>query len=329
MSDDLTITPKPITVTADALSKIYGEHDPALTYQVSPALIPGDTFNGALSRDPGENVGTYAILQGTLTAGSNYTITFVSDDLTITLRMITVTADDQLKPEGYQDPPLTYQVTSGSLAFDDQFSGVLEREPGEAIGTYAIWQGTLAINANYNLSFVPGTLIIIPVVTVTVDDDQSKVYGEDDPVFTYTPSDPSVVFTGALSREPGEDVADYPITIGTLGAQGYHIDLITANFLITSNPITVTADDLSKIIGDADPPLTYQVTSGSLVFDDQFTGGLEREPGEEIGTYAILQGTLSILDGNNGANYTLHFIPGNFLIQPIPVFTIFLPLITR
>ena len=41
-------------------------------------------FSGALSRDSGEDVGIYLINQGTLTAGSNYDITYLSDDFEIT-----------------------------------------------------------------------------------------------------------------------------------------------------------------------------------------------------------------------------------------------------
>ncbi|MBW6467337.1 MAG: fibronectin type III domain-containing protein, partial [Brevefilum sp.] len=322
----LVVSPKPITVTADAQSKVYGDNDPDLTYEVYPALVSGDSFSGALSREPGENVGGYPILQNTLSAGSNYTITYVPANLAITTRPIEVTADDKSKTVGDNDPALTYQVTDGSLAFTDQFTGSLIRDPGEDIGTYPILQGTLALNANYDLSFVPGTFTItaLPTVQVTVDEGQSKVYGENDPVFAYTASDPTVEFTGALSRVKGENVGAYTITIGTLTAEGYQINLVTANFSITPKPITVTADNQSKTVGDDDPLLTYHITSGGLAFDDQFIGSLEREPGEDVGTYAILQGTLAL-----NANYTLTFIPGDFVINPSEGFTIFFPLITR
>jgi hypothetical protein len=74
----------PITVTAIALSKVFGTSDPVLTYSVVPALQAGDSFTGALTRVAGENVGTYAISQGNLSAGSNYLITFVGANFTIT-----------------------------------------------------------------------------------------------------------------------------------------------------------------------------------------------------------------------------------------------------
>jgi hypothetical protein len=61
------ITPRAITVTANAKSKIYGNLDPVLTYQFTSAmLVSGDTFSGSLSRAAVEAVGDYAIQQGTL-----------------------------------------------------------------------------------------------------------------------------------------------------------------------------------------------------------------------------------------------------------------------
>lgn len=77
------ITALPITVTANALSKAEGSTDPTLTYTSDPALFAGDSFSGALTRVAGETPGPYAISQGTLSAGSNYSISFVGANLTI------------------------------------------------------------------------------------------------------------------------------------------------------------------------------------------------------------------------------------------------------
>jgi len=78
-----SITPYPITVTADAKSIQQGDDDVALTYSVDD-LLGSDVITGALTRDVGDTAGTYAILQGTLSAGSNYIITFNGADFVIT-----------------------------------------------------------------------------------------------------------------------------------------------------------------------------------------------------------------------------------------------------
>lgn len=132
-----------------------------------------------------------------------------------------------------------------------------------------------------------------------------------------------------MSREAGEDADVYAITIGTLSAgDQYAITFIPANFTITPRPITITADDKEKVEGEADPALTYGITSGSLVFSDAITGALVREAGEAAGTYDILIGTLAIDDGNNGDNYNLTFVQGTFTIRSAMTY-IYLPLILR
>jgi hypothetical protein len=92
------ITQRPITITANAESKVKGNVDPALTYTITSGnLIKGDELSGNLTREPGDTVGTYPIEIGTLTAGHNYYITFVSANLTIELNTdVMSTAENQL-----------------------------------------------------------------------------------------------------------------------------------------------------------------------------------------------------------------------------------------
>ena len=54
----LTVNAKDITVTADAVSKTYGDADPTLTYKVE-GLVNGDELTGELKRVAGENVGEH------------------------------------------------------------------------------------------------------------------------------------------------------------------------------------------------------------------------------------------------------------------------------
>ncbi|NBW92550.1 MAG: hypothetical protein EBR53_08900, partial [Actinobacteria bacterium] len=87
---NLTITPKPVLVTANAQTKVYGDNDPALTYSTI-GLLGNDTLSGSLNRAPGSDVGSYAIGQGSLSVGSNYTLNFTGNTLTITPKPIVVT----------------------------------------------------------------------------------------------------------------------------------------------------------------------------------------------------------------------------------------------
>ncbi|MUP37247.1 MBG domain-containing protein, partial [Labilibaculum euxinus] len=183
VSQGLNITQKAITVTADAgQTKVYGDADPTFTYTTSATLESGDSFTGALSRATGEDVGSYAITIGTLSAGSNYDLTFVSKAFSITQKAITVTVDaGQTKVYGQADPTLTY-TTSATLESGDSFSGVLSRTSGESVGSYAILQGTLSAGSNYDLTFVSKDFAVTQKqITITADAGQTKVYGDADP----------------------------------------------------------------------------------------------------------------------------------------------------
>src|SRR5206468_2798932 len=119
----------------------------------SGTLAGSDSFAGALTRVAGENVGSYPVQPGTLTAGGNYALSYVGADLSITPRPLGVTADPRSKVYGEADPALAFQTTSGALIGSDSLSGALSRVAGENVGTYTILQGTLTAGANYALSY--------------------------------------------------------------------------------------------------------------------------------------------------------------------------------
>src|SRR6202007_2362429 len=174
---NLAITPATLTVTANGQTKVYGSTDPALSYTVVSGLQFADTagsvLNGSLTRAAGENVGNYAINQGTLASNPNYTIAFNGANLAITPATLTVTANGQTKVYGSTDPTLSYTVVSG-LQFADTarslLNGSLTRAAGENVGNYAISQGTLASNANYAIAYNGANLAITPAtLTVTAN----------------------------------------------------------------------------------------------------------------------------------------------------------------
>ena len=124
MGANLAVTAAPLTVTADAQSRLYGAANPALTY-VSSGLLNGDALSGGLATTATttSNVGTYGITQGTLAASPNYALTYVGANLTVTAAPLTVTADAQSRLYGAANPALTY-VSSG-LVNGDALSGGL------------------------------------------------------------------------------------------------------------------------------------------------------------------------------------------------------------
>ena len=163
----LTVTPRSITVAADAGSRTYGDANPALTYQVGGSgLVNGDTLPGGLATaaTAASNVGVYGITQGTL-ASPNYVVSsFTGANLTVTPRAIAVAADAKSRAYGDANPALTYQVGGSGLVNGDTLSGALvtSATASSDAGVYGITQGTLAASSNYAFAFVGASLSVMP-----------------------------------------------------------------------------------------------------------------------------------------------------------------------
>ncbi|HEH9590467.1 TPA: two-partner secretion system adhesin CdrA [Pseudomonas aeruginosa] len=324
VGNDLRITPAQLNVIADAKTKVYGDLDPALTYQVS-GLKRGDTAGavlngGSLSRVAGENVGVYGINQGGLgLVSSNYTLNYQGNNLTITKALLNVIADAKTKVYGDADPALTYQVSglkNGDTAGAVLNGGSLSRVAGENVGVYGINQGGLGLlSANYDLSYQGNNLTITKALLNVNADAKTKVYGDADPSLTYQVSGlkngdtaGAVLNGGSLSRVAGENVGVYGINQGGLALNSGNYDLSYQgnNLTITKALLNVIADAKTKVYGDADPSLTYQVsglkngdTAGAVLNG----GGLVRVSGENVGNYAIQQGGLGLVSGNYDLAY--------------------------
>ncbi|MBG5757383.1 hemagglutination protein, partial [Pseudomonas aeruginosa] len=318
--NNLTITKALLNVIADAKTKVYGDADPSLTYQVS-GLKNGDSagaiLTGGLNRAAGENVGVYGINQGDLALNSgNYDLRYQGNNLTITKALLNVIADAKTKVYGDADPSLTYQV-SGLKNGDSAGSiltGGLNRAAGENVGVYGINQGDLALNSgNYDLSYQGNNLTITKALLNVIADAKTKVYGDADPSLTYQVSglkngdSAGAILTGGLNRAAGENVGVYGINQGDLALNSGNYDLSYQgnNLTITKALLNVIADAKTKVYGDADPSLTYQV-SGLKNGDSAgaiLTGGLNRAAGENVGVYGINQGDLALNSGNYDLSY--------------------------
>jgi len=331
-----------LTFTSTDLSKTYGSDGSAAlpsAYTVSgfdPGVAGaylGDTAATAFSGAPGlSSAGAAAgasvsggpyqitIATGSLVSTSGYAFQFVSSGLfTVNPALLEVTANPQSKVYGTADPTLTY--TFSGLVNDDTsavFSGALGRAAGENVGNYAINQGTLSAGANYTIDFTGANFAITQALLSVSANAQTKVYGAKDPKLTFTFSglvngDTSAVFTGALTRDAGQNVGNYAITQGTLAASNYTISFTGANFAITPATLTYIANSTNRTYGSDSPALSGKVTgfvngdtlasatSGTLSFTTSATQA------SNVGTYAV---TGSGLSANNG-NYVFVQAQGN------------------
>uniref|UniRef100_UPI0040486508 MBG domain-containing protein n=1 Tax=Algoriphagus sp. TaxID=1872435 RepID=UPI0040486508 len=79
------VTPASLSLKVNSATKIYGQADPVYTYSLQ-GLKGADTegiLSGALTREAGEELGTYRISAGTISAGTNYTLSVTDANLQI------------------------------------------------------------------------------------------------------------------------------------------------------------------------------------------------------------------------------------------------------
>jgi pectin methylesterase-like acyl-CoA thioesterase len=164
-SSTIIINPASLTVNADTVTKTYGNADPVLTYSLtSGSLVTGDNFSGDLSREAGESVGTYLILQNTLSAGANYTITYNTGSLFITPRTLKITASDRNRECGDSISLGNSAFTSDGLVPGDSIDSVRFSSDGisAGVGNYAIVPSNASGSAllNYDIQYINGTLVV-------------------------------------------------------------------------------------------------------------------------------------------------------------------------
>ena len=241
-----------------------------------------------------------------------------TEELTITPKPVTVTANSYNKTYGASDPEFTVTVV-GTLG-TDKVTYNLSREAGEGVGTYPITASGDAIQGNYNVTYHPGTLTI--TAATRPEDRQPGVTSYEG---VYDANDHTITVDNVLdgdvveySYDGGEtwttnlnqykDVTETTIKVRVTNAN-YDPSLVEleGTVKITPKPVTVTANSYNKAYGATDPTFTAKV-EGTLG-TDAVNYILNRETGENVGTYKIL----AIGDATQG-NYSVTYYPGTLTI---------------
>ncbi|MCC9065454.1 MBG domain-containing protein [Flavobacterium piscisymbiosum] len=331
VNGNLTITKALLTITADDKTKVYGTANPTLTASYL-GFVNGDTATNLTTAptittiaDDTSPVGTYTITASGAVS-DNYDFTYVNGNLTITKATLTITADDQTKVYGAANPTLTASYsgfangeTSASLTTLPTISTTaLDASP---VGTYTI-TASGAVSDNYDITYVNGNLTITKAALTITADDQTKVYGTANPTLTASYSGfvngdtatnlitPPTISTTALDASP---VGTYTITASGAVSDNYDFTYVNGNLTITKALLTITADDQTKVYGEANPTLTASYsgfvngdTATNLITPPTIsTTALDASP---VGTYTITA------SGAVSDNYDFTYVNGNLTI---------------
>ena len=291
-STQADITPRSLNITAQDLSKVYGDLDPLLAFSVGGlGLVGNDTlatvFSGNLSAVTGANAtaGTHAITQGTLVVNNgNYQIGgYTAGTLTVTKATLRLTAADAAKVYGAVDPTLGFTVNTADLKYADTAAVVSGVQLSTVTGAAAT-AGTHAITAsggsadNYDIVATGGTLAVSKATLRLTAADAAKVYGAADPTLGFTVNtadlkytDTAAVVSGVqLSTATGANATAGTHAITASGATADNYDVVASNGTLTVAKATLlaSASDATKVYGAADPTLGFTVDASQLKYND-------------------------------------------------------------
>ena len=328
-SGTLTVGKATLTVTADNKSMPLGGPLPILTVSIT-GFVNGDNASSLTTQPTATTTATAASPAGIYTitpsggSSSNYTFSYVNGTLAVATAVLTIRADPAGSVYGAALVPGGSLTVSYSGFVNGDGPGSMTVLPivtntafaGAPVGSYTLIPSG-AVNPNYAIVYVNGDYTISPATLTITANDASMTYGGTAPSLSVSYSGfvngdnasslttPPTITTTATSSSPA---GDYPITAS--GAMDLNYSFAYTPGTLTINPaaLLVTAKAQTKVYGAPDPPFTYTV-SGFLNGDDTdiFTGSLSRDPGENLGTYPITEGSISA-----GSNYTISYT-GNYL----------------
>ncbi len=230
---------------------------------------------------------------------ANYTLvqpTLSADITDVELSITGLTGEDKIYDGTTEATANGSPVLSGLISGDDVS---LTGTPVYTFANSDVDTGIEITTTGFTLSGTDATnyTLIQPMLSASIspaelvvvaNSDQTKIFGTEDPIFTFTSSgfvvgEDESLFTGELTRELGEDVGNYAIELGTLDAgQNYTFDFTSADFEIL--PATQTGLEF------ADNTFTYDGTVKSLVIageaDDAVVTYVNNDQ-TEAGSYTV------------------------------------------
>lgn len=376
------VTPAPVTVTANDISKVYGStlnnnaSSTAFTVEAG-GLKNGNTITSVsltygAGAEPTTAVGVYPSVIPAVNTGTNgflpgnYTISYIAGNIKVNPAPLTITATDVNKPFG-----TTLTTQAGSAAFTSfglqnqesigsvtiiYGSGAAANDP---IGVYpaAITPSSASggtFNAdNYAIIYNAGKITVIPPVAIIVSGAISAVntiYGTPSTSAIFTVSGnglpAGILVTAPTGFEVSVDNSGFHpfVTVGqggNIAATTIYIRLaaktpagiysgdillssgsVTAtqfmpNSQVTPTPLTVTADNKTKVAGMANPELTVT-----------YTGFVNNETAAQLVVKPVITTPATALsvagqypitaNGAMSPNYTISYFDGVLTINALP-----------
>ncbi|MGB8131953.1 MAG: MBG domain-containing protein [Candidatus Angelobacter sp.] len=322
----LTITPAPLSVTADNASRVYGDPNPIFTGTVL-GIKNGDNITATYTSiaNPASGVGTYPIVANLIDLThklGNYTVTKTDGVLTVTQAPLSVTAADALRL--YGDPNPVFTGTIVGIKNGDAITATYS-SPATVlsdVGSYpiipALVDPTLKLG-NYAVTSINGVLTINPSPLTFTVANASRVYGNTNPNFTGTfvglknGDVLTLTFTSADITSP---VGTYPIVPAVSGAKAIDYSIVVKGgvLTITPAPLSVTGPSGSRLYGDPNPLSTIS----GLKNNDNITASVASPTATSApATYVTVP--VLVDPTNKLGNYTVTSKNGSLTVNKAPL----------
>jgi len=347
---ELTVTPAPLTVTANSASKVYGQTVTfAGTEFATAGLFNGDTVTSVTLTSLGAATtatvagSPYSIVPSAAvgTGLGNYTVAYANGELTVNPAALTVTANNKSKTYGQTVTFAGTEFTSAGLLNGDSATSVTLTSGGAAAtagvsgSPYAIVPSAAVGTGlgNYTISYSSGALTVNPASLTITAANRSKTYGQ---TVTFTGTEftsaglqnseavgsvtlavsggggPATAWPGAYTITPSA------ATGGTFSANNYAISYQAGTLTVNLAPLTVTADNAIKAYGQTNPVFTGTISG--IQNGDSFsaTYSCGATVSSAPGTYPIVPTLVS--PGNLQTNYQVTLVNGTLtVLSPTPV----------
>ena len=271
----LQISSASLTLSADDATRAYGAANPAFTGTVSGAVNNDqltETFSTTATSK--SSVASYPITPAVSgAAAGNYNPTIKAGSLTITQAGLLIAANDATRTYGAANP--TFTGTLNGAVNGDQLAETFTTTAtaNSPVASYAITPAISgAATINYNPIIKPGSLTITQANLSVAADDTTRQYGAANPTFTGTISGAvngdQLTETFSTTASSNSSVASYPITPAVSGAAAanYHPTIKPGSLTITQASLSLSADNLTRVYGAANPTLTGTMT-GAMIGD--------------------------------------------------------------
>ena len=335
---------QPQTITFSPITKTYGEADFNAGATASSGLpVTYSSNNPAVATIVNGNIHITGAGTADITAEQAGNIDYlaaptVTQTLTVNKASLTITANDQVKVQGDPLP-----------AFTVRYAGFVNGEDASVLTTLPVITTTAtqtslpgiypitpagAAGANYTISYIDGSLTVTASKqpqTITFGPLTAKSYGDAD----YSTG--ATITSGLAINYASSDPAVATVVNGMIHITGTGTTTITAShpgdanyepaadvsqqLTVKKAPLTITADNKTKLVGQPNPALTITYTG---FVNNETSAALTTQPlisttattASPIGNYPIT------VTGAVAANYAISFVDGTLTVVPLPAQTI-------